>query len=156
MKRMHIHAGVERLDQAITFYSALFGEEPNKTRPDYARWMLDDPRINFAVSTRGKSAGVDHLGIQVDDAGELGDLRARLKAADLSTFDEGETVCCYARSEKTWVEDPAGIAWEAYNTMDDVQFFGSDDIASESACCAPEGEPVAQDRPANQASGCCG
>lgn len=152
MKRMHIHVGVERLDRAIAFYSALFGEEPGKTRPDYARWMLDDPRINFAISTRGKAAGVDHLGIQVDDAAELGDLRARLKAADLSVFDEGETVCCYARSEKTWVEDPAGVAWEAYNTMDDVQFFGTDDMASEGACCGPEDEPAK----ANQSSGCCG
>lgn len=131
MKRMHIHVGVEHLDQAIVFYSALFGEQPDKTKPDYARWLLDDPRINFAISTRGSTAGVDHLGIQVEEDSELDELRERLKQADLSLFDEGETTCCYARSDKSWVEDPAGIAWEAYKTMDEARFFSSNTEAGD-------------------------
>jgi catechol 2,3-dioxygenase-like lactoylglutathione lyase family enzyme len=136
MKRMHIHVGVDRLDQSITFYSALFGAQPSKTKEDYAKWMLDDPSINFAISTRSGKAGVDHLGIQVDEDHELDDLRERLKDADLSFFDEGETVCCYARSDKSWVADPAGIAWEAYKTMEEAQYFGGD-AAKEGACCVP-------------------
>ena len=155
MKRMHIHVGVERLDQAIPFYSALFGVEPAKTKADYAKWMLDDPCINFAISTRGGKTGVDHLGIQVDEDRELGDLRKRLQDADMSVFDEGETVCCYARSNKSWVEDPAGIAWEAYQTMEDAQFFGSDEDTSESACCAPESGTENVEEQAQKAGGHC-
>ena len=155
MKRMHIHVGVERLDQAIPFYSALFGAQPSKTKADYANWLLDDPRINFAISTRGKAIGVDHLGIQVDEEDELEDLRERLKSADLSLEDEGETVCCYARSDKSWLEDPAGIAWEAYNTMEQVQFFGSDEVQSEDACCAPQTDPATESTPAQNSGGCC-
>ena len=136
---MHIHVGVDQLDQSITFYSALFGALPSKTKEDYAKWMLDDPCINFAISTRGGKAGVDHLGIQVDEDHELDDLRERMKGADLSLFDEGETVCCYARSDKSWVEDPAGIAWEAYKTMEEVQYFSSavkaEDLAEKSSGC---------------------
>ncbi|MEX2366318.1 MAG: VOC family protein, partial [Pseudohongiellaceae bacterium] len=99
---MHIHVGVENLHQSIQFYSALFGAEPAKVRDDYAKWMLDDPRINFAVSTRAKT-GLDHLGLQVDEDAELAALRERLESADLSVVNEGETVCCYARSDKSWV-----------------------------------------------------
>ncbi|NND00971.1 MAG: glyoxalase/bleomycin resistance/dioxygenase family protein, partial [Gammaproteobacteria bacterium] len=113
MKRMHIHIGVENLDQGIEFYNALFGVQPVKTKTDYAKWMLDDPRINFAISTRPGKTGVDHLGLQVDGDDELEELRTRLKSADMSVFDEGETVCCYAHSDKSWVKDPSGIAWEA-------------------------------------------
>jgi len=144
MKRMHIHVGVENLDQSISFYNALFGAQPVKTKDDYAKWMLDDPRINFAISTRMEKPGVDHLGLQVDEEGELEELRERFKKADLSVFDEGETVCCYARSDKTWVQDPSGIAWESYLSMEDVQLFAggaasSDDTEAEvSACCVPE------------------
>lgn len=156
MKRMHIHVGVERLDQAIPFYSALFGVEPAKTKADYAKWMLDDPRINFAISTRSGKTGVDHLGIQVDEDHELGDLRERLKDADLSVFDEGETICCYAKSDKSWIEDPAGIAWEAYQTMEDARFFGSNEDTSEGACCAPESSAVkVEDQPAKSSGHCC-
>ena len=148
MKRMHIHVGVDHLDQAIRFYNVLFGAEPAKTKADYAKWMLDDPCLNFAISTRSEKTGVDHLGIQVEEDHELVDLRARLKEADLSVFDEGETVCCYARSDKSWVEDPAGIAWEAYKTMDEALFFSSnDDIgAGAKAAVIPE----------ETSSGCCG
>ncbi len=156
MKRMHIHVGVESLDQSIKFYSALFGEQPVKTKTDYAKWMLDDPRINFAISTRSGKAGVDHLGLQVDEEGELQELRERLKNADMSVFDQGETVCCYARSDKSWVEDPSGIAWEAYKTMEDVQLFSASASREEKACCTPEtkGQPDCCE-PSEKAAGCC-
>lgn len=123
MKRMHIHVGVESLDQSIGFYNALFGAQPVKTKTDYAKWMLDDPAVNFAISTRSGKTGLDHLGLQVDEDDELEALRNRLKSADIAVFDEGETACCYARSDKSWVEDPTGIAWEAYKTIGDVQLF---------------------------------
>ncbi len=160
MKRMHVHVGVDSIPEAVRFYSALFGAEPVKVKPDYAKWMLDDPRVNFAISTRVSTRGVDHLGIQVEEEGELQDLRARLQAADMTTFDEGETVCCYARSEKSWLKDPAGLAWEAYRTMQDAQLFhGRDQVQTDaSACCAPTSP-----KPAGKAvsipvksSGCCG
>ncbi len=154
MKRIHIHVGVEDLGQSIAFYSALFGAEPVKSEADYAKWMLEDPPVNFAISSRGGKTGVDHLGLQVDDEEELEALRDRLNSAQLSVFDEGETVCCYARSNKSWVEDPSGVAWEAYHTMDDVQVFSAapaqadEDIAtasSSAACCEPP----------QRAKGCC-
>ena len=157
MKRMHIHVGVEALDQSIKFYSALFGAQPVKTKPDYAKWMLDDPRINFAISTRVGKVGVDHLGLQVDDERELEELRERLKSADMSVFDEGEAVCCYAHSDKSWVKDPSGVAWEAYKTMGDAQLFSaSADEAGESACCTPEtkGQPGCCE-PSEKTAGCC-
>lgn len=156
MKRMHIHVGVDHLDQSINFYSALFGVKPSKTKSDYANWMLDDPCVNFAISTRGGKTGVDHLGIQVEQDHELDDLRARLKNADLSVFDEGETVCCYARSDKSWVEDPAGVAWEAYKTMEEARFFGAAEDAGEGACCAPESNAVeTQALVEKSTGGCC-
>ncbi|TQV70590.1 glyoxalase/bleomycin resistance/dioxygenase family protein [Exilibacterium tricleocarpae] len=156
MKRMHIHVGVEKLDDSIKFYSALFGTEPAKTKDDYAKWALDDPRINFAISTRAKR-GVDHLGLQVDEAHELEVLRKRLKNADMSLFDEGETVCCYARSDKSWVTDPAGIAWEAYQALEDVQLLSDTVVSEEGACCTPEtkGRPGCC-VPSEKAVGCCG
>ena len=155
MKRMHIHVGVEHLDQAVGFYSALFGEPPVKTKQDYAKWMLDDPRINFAISTRGGKKGVDHLGIQVDEQVELGAIRQRLKEADLSLFDEGETVCCYARSDKSWIEDPAGIAWETYETMEDAQFFDSSETSADEACGAEQDNTANVTTPRTLAGGCC-
>jgi catechol 2,3-dioxygenase-like lactoylglutathione lyase family enzyme len=156
MKRMHIHVGVESLDQSIKFYSALFGEQPVKTKTDYAKWMLDDPRINFAISTRSGKAGVDHLGLQVDEEGELRELRERLKSADMSVFDEGETVCCYARSDKSWVEDPSGIAWEAYKTMEDVQLFSASTESAGGACCAPATKSQLDGcKPSEKTTGCC-
>ena len=121
-KRMHIHVGVENIADSLRFYTALFGVQPVKVKDDYAKWMLDDPRINFAISTRARR-GVDHLGLQVEEEHELDHIRQRLTAADMALFDQGETVCCYARSEKSWVTDPSGIAWEAYQTMQDVQLF---------------------------------
>jgi catechol 2,3-dioxygenase-like lactoylglutathione lyase family enzyme len=149
MKRLHLHIGVQNLDESVKFYSALFGANPVKTKPDYAKWMLDDPRVNFAISTRSGKKGLDHLGIQVDDAAELEELRTHLSQANLSTHDEGETVCCYARSEKSWVQDPDGIAWEAYHTMEDAQIFSGQDHAPEGACCAPDPKK-------KEESACCG
>lgn len=110
MKRFHIHVGVKDLQKAIQFYSTLFGQTPAKVKDDYAKWMLEDPRLNFAISTRVNSNGVDHLGIQVDETAELSEITERLKKADLGVYGEGATTCCYAESEKAWVKDPAGIA----------------------------------------------
>lgn len=135
MKRIHIHIGVEKLGDSIEFYNALFDTKPVKIKDGYAKWMLDDPCINFAISTHAKN-GVDHLGLQVDEEHELGSIRERLKEADMSLFDEGKTVCCYARSDKSWVTDPAGIAWEAYKIMEDVQFFSGTASSEEGACCS--------------------
>ena len=133
MKRMHIHVGVESLDQSIKFYSALFDSAPAKTKTDYAKWMLDDPRLNFAISTRTGATGVDHLGLQVDEEGEMEELRERLERADMSLFDEGETVCCYARSDKSWVADPSGVAWEAYRTMAEARAYTSDEGSTQAS-----------------------
>ena len=137
MKRIHIHVGVEDLNQSIAFYTALFGAEPSKVKSDYAKWMLEDPRMNFAISLREGAKGLDHMGIQVEKKAELDQIRKRLSNAEASTYDEGETVCCYARSEKSWVKDPSGIAWEAYETMEDVEFFKEAKASEEKACCAP-------------------
>ena len=139
MKRLHIHVGVDNLAQSIRFYSALFGAEPVKTKPDYAKWMLESPHVNFAISTRAGETGVNHLGIQVDDEGELSELRERLKKADMSVVNEGETVCCYARSDKSWVHDPAGIPWEAYRTMEDAEIFKPEKTEA-TGNCAPGGK----------------
>ncbi len=148
MKRFHIHVGVTDLNQAIQFYSTLFGQTPSKVKDDYAKWMLEDPRINFAISTRSGKEGVDHLGMQVDEASELTEISERLKKADLGVFDEGSTTCCYAESSKAWVKDPAGIPWEAYHTMADAETFNgkAKPEATVSACCAPK---------ASSKSSCC-
>lgn len=132
MKRFHIHVGVKDLNKAVKFYSALFGQEPSKLKTDYAKWMLEDPRLNFAISTRVVGKGVDHLGIQVDEDAELCEITERLKGADLGVYDEGETTCCYAESKKAWVQDPAGIAWEAYRTMGDAEVFKK---SEQKSCC---------------------
>ncbi len=125
MKRMHIHVFIDDLQQSINFYSNLFGSEPTKRKDDYAKWMLNDPKINFAISISDSKSGIDHLGIQVDEDSELKDMRERLAKADMKTFAEGETVCCYSKSDKTWVEDPSGIAWETYRTMEDAETFNN-------------------------------
>lgn len=149
MKRFHVHAHVEDLAQSIAFYAKLFGAEPTRQESDYAKWMLEDPRINFAISTRGGKPGVDHLGIQTDSEEELAALKGRAEAAELSLQDTGETSCCYARSDKYWVIDPQGIAWEQFHTLRDIPTFGGaaaqPAAAAASACCpgdAPRGKPV--------------
>lgn len=137
MKRIHIHVGVTQLDEAIRFYSGLFGAEPVKIKHDYAKWMLDAPALNFAISTGSGKTGVNHLGIQVDEEQELAELRERVGEVHLNTFDEGETVCCYAKSDKSWLLDPVGVPWEAYRTMEDAQFYDAqrpETPAPQSAC----------------------
>jgi catechol 2,3-dioxygenase-like lactoylglutathione lyase family enzyme len=148
MKRFHVHTHVQDLAQSITFYSRMFGAEPTRVESDYAKWMLEDPRINFAISSRGGAPGVDHLGIQTDTEEELAELKARARAADMTLQDEGETTCCYARSEKHWITDPQGVAWEHFHTLADIPVFGEQAKAEpqQSACCAgdtPRGKPVA-------------
>lgn len=156
MKRFHVHLHVDNLAQSIAFYSRLFAAEPTRVESDYAKWMLDDPRVNFAISTRGAQAGIDHLGFQVDEAGELADLKARATAADMALLDEGETTCCYARSEKHWVTDPQGIAWEHFHTLDNIPVFREAPAApSASACCAPAPAPAACCAPSPAAQACC-
>ncbi len=124
MKRLHVHVAVESLQRAIDFYTALFAEPPTVLRSDYAKWMLDDPCVNFAISMRGREPGVDHLGIQVEDKAELNEVYARLQAAGGPVIDQGQTKCCYARSEKSWIDDPAGIAWEAFLTTGESTDYG--------------------------------
>ena len=158
MNRFHVHAHVEDLAASIAFYSQLFAAPPSRVESDYAKWMLEDPRINFAISSRGGKPGVDHLGFQTDSEEELAELKSRARAADMTVLDEGETTCCYARSEKHWVTDPQGIAWEHFHTLDDIPVFSQKTAsASEAAaCCATpiaRGEPVAI--PVKQGSSCC-
>jgi hypothetical protein len=124
MKRLHVHVSVESLADAIGFYSALFAVPPAVTKPDYAKWMLDDPRVNFAISMRGNEAGLDHLGIQVGNADELKEVYGRLGQAGRAVRTVGQTTCCYAQSEKSWIDDPAGIAWETFLTNGESTVYG--------------------------------
>lgn len=153
MKRFHVHVHVRDLASSIAFYSRLFGAAPVRVEADYAKWMLDDPRLNFAISTRGATPGVDHLGFQVDDAAELAELKARAQAADQALLEEGITTCCYARSDKHWVTDPQGIAWEHFHTLHDIPVF-REQAAAAAACCAPAPE-VAPRSSAAAAPSCC-
>jgi len=149
MKRMHVHVGVEDIPNAIRFYSALFAAQPAVVKPDYAKWMLDDPRVNFAISTRGKQPGLDHLGIQVEDKDELNEVYARLHRAGGNVIEQGQTSCCYAKSEKSWIDDPSGIAWETFHTTGESTDYGDGsgeriarvarekEMAKEATCCAP-------------------
>ena len=142
MKRLHVHVGVADLDRSIAFYSTLFGSEPSVTKADYAKWMLDDPRVNFAISAGNPRKGIEHLGIQAENPAELGEVYGRLKAADRPVLDEGRTTCCYAKSEKSWVSDPDGVVWEAFFTDGQATHYGdSPDLASLAAstdsCCVP-------------------
>jgi catechol 2,3-dioxygenase-like lactoylglutathione lyase family enzyme len=157
MKRLHVHVGVEDIDASIRFYSILFGAEPAVTKADYAKWMLEDPRVNFAISTGQHAAtGIEHLGIQVESEEELAEVYARLKAADRPILEEGATTCCYAKSEKSWIADPQGVVWETFHTTGEAVDYGQgpglnrlvSDNAAATACCAPE-MPAAE-------IGCCG
>ena len=146
MKRFHVHVGVENLATSIAFYSELFGAGPSVTKPDYAKWMIEDPRVNFAISQKcGAAKGIEHLGIQAEDEAELAEVYGRLQALDAPVMEEGATTCCYARSEKSWVADPDGVMWEAFLTNGDATSYGaSPDLgklasgnAATGACCAP-------------------
>jgi catechol 2,3-dioxygenase-like lactoylglutathione lyase family enzyme len=144
MKRIHVHVGVDDLERSINFYSALFAARPAVAKADYAKWMLDDPRVNFAISTRGKQLGLDHLGIQVEDKTELHEVYERLRIAEGAVIEQGQTSCCYAKSEKSWIDDPSGIAWEAFHTTGESADYGDGSgenqvrIAHEKSCCAPK------------------
>jgi catechol 2,3-dioxygenase-like lactoylglutathione lyase family enzyme len=147
MKRFHVHVGVDDLDRSIAFYSTLFAAKPTVTKPDYAKWMLDDPRVNFAISTGHATRGVEHLGIQVDGDAELADVAVRLAAADGPVLEEGATACCYAQSTKAWIADPQGVMWEAFHTTGEATTYGNDPAlaalgaasagAAAGNCCAP-------------------
>jgi catechol 2,3-dioxygenase-like lactoylglutathione lyase family enzyme len=143
MKRMHVHVAVDDLQRSIGFYSALFAAPPAVVKADYAKWMLDDPRVNFAISTRGKQPGLDHLGIQVESKDELGDVYACLRQAGGTIVEQGQTTCCYAQSEKSWIDDPAGISWETFLTTGESTDYGvsvenDPRVAHAKACCAPQ------------------
>ena len=126
MKRLHINLAVDNLERSISFYTALFATDPAVVKTDYAKWMLEDPRVNFAIQTRGASKGIDHLGIQVEDTTELNEVFDRLQHADGRIIEEGKTTCCYAKSEKTWIFDPEGIAWETFYTIGESPVYGED------------------------------
>ena len=146
MKRLHVHVSVEDLAKSIGFYSVLFGAEPVVVKDDYAKWMLDDPRVNFAISDRAAVAGVDHLGIQVESSGELAELAGRLKAAGEATRDQEATTCCYAQSDKAWVNDPNGLRWETFFTFGEATSYGEDEPGAKAApaasCCTAPAQPA--------------
>ena len=151
MKRLHVHVAVQNLDSSIRFYSQLFAASPTVTKPDYAKWMLDDPRVNFAISARGAAAGIEHLGIQVENKDELSEVYERLRHADAPVLEEGATTCCYAKSEKSWIEDPQGVKWETFLTSGESTVYGNDaEASSASTCCTP-----ASTTPRNQTAGAC-
>src|SRR3990167_10377659 len=151
MKRFHAHVGVTDIEKWITFYSSLFGTPPAVVKPDYAKWMLDDPRINFAVSQHeGAAKGIRHVGLQVEDKAELAEVYSRLQSADRPVLEEGATTCCYAKSEKSWIADPDGVVWEAFLTEGESTTYGGgpnfDRLASSNAasgaCCEPQLAPA--------------
>jgi len=142
MKRLHVHVSVDRLDDGIRFYSTMFGAEPSVVKSDYAKWMLDDPRVNFAISARGHSVGLNHLGIQVESAEELGEMQQRLTQLQTGVREETGAACCYAKSDKYWANDPSGIAWETFHTLDAIPVFG--ESATPTACCVPLAESKEQ------------
>jgi len=142
MKRFHVHLHVDDLARNLGFYSKLFGAEPTRVEADYAKWMLQDPPLNFAISTRGSQPGIDHLGIQTDDPAELDQMKSQAASFDAALLDEGATSCCYARSEKHWVTDPQGIAWEQFHTLGNIPVFN-------------EAQPVAPQAAAPSAKACC-
>ena len=144
MKRLHVHVGVENLATSIRFYSSMFGAEPTVTKPDYAKWLLDDPRVNFAISMGNHArTGIQHLGVQVENPAELGEVYGRLQAADRPVLEEGRTTCCYAKSEKSWISDPDGVVWEAFYTDGEATTYGDspalESLSASSAakCCGP-------------------
>ena len=144
MKRLHVHVGVEDLEASIRFYSTLFAAKPTKVERDYAKWMLDDPKVNFAISQRGSAPGIRHLGIQVEDPAELAEVYERLKQAEAPVFEEGATTCCYAQSEKSWIVDPQGVQWETFLTTGESTVYGTDpamsnvEVPNAGSCCSAD------------------
>ncbi|CDH44020.1 ArsI/CadI family heavy metal resistance metalloenzyme [Candidatus Contendibacter odensensis] len=141
MKRFHVHVSVKDLAESVRFYSTLFAAEPSVLKDDYAKWMLDDPRVNFAISTRSQTLGLDHLGMQVEDETELKEVYSRLKQAGRPVLEQGQTVCCYARSEKSWITDPQGLPWETFYSLGEAPVYGEDRLnekpSKRTACCTP-------------------
>lgn len=139
MKRLHVHVSVDNLTDSVKFYSGMFASEPTVIKPDYAKWKLEDPRMNFAISQRGAQAGLNHLGIQVESDSELDDMQSRLESLQPGVQKEDEVACCYAKSDKYWVTDPSGIAWETFHTLDNIPVFGEPAKAepAKEACCIP-------------------
>lgn len=155
MKRFHVHVHVDDLQKNIAFYSAMFNAQPTRVEGDYAKWMLEDPRINFAISSRGRKTGVGHLGFQVDSEDELAALKAQAQKADMATLDEGVTSCCYAKSDKYWVTDPQGVAWEQFHTLGNIPLFDGEEKAacgSSGSCCPTDASAKPQ---ADKAKACC-
>ncbi len=154
MNRLHLHVSVPELPASIDFYRALFGAAPSVVKDDYAKWMLDDPAVNFAISSRGSTIGIDHVGIQVENADDLAVLAGRLRAAGEEVVDQVGASCCYARSDKTWVRDPAGVAWETFHTFGESTTYGEDargEAISGDGCCG-KAEPAS---PSREAAACC-
>ena len=138
MSRLHVHISVDNIDQNIRFYSALFGSQPSITKDDYAKWDLQDPAVNFAISKRGAAVGLDHVGIQADDDDELNAIQSRLEQAGISGKEQRDAACCYARSDKYWTQDPQGVAWEAFHSLDSIPTFSDrDESISKNSCCVP-------------------
>lgn len=157
MKRLHVHVAVDDLASSIRFYSTMFAAAPTVTKNDYAKWMLDDPRVNFAISARGVAPGLNHLGVQVESPAELAEMNERLQKLDTEVVEEAGTSCCYAKSDKYWATDPQGLAWETFHTLDTIPVFGAQD---EDACCVPDtpsanGAAVDAPATAKPSTGCC-
>jgi len=166
MKRFHVHVAVDNLEEGIAFYSKAFGAQPTVHKSDYAKWMLEDPRLNFAISSRGGNPGVNHLGFQLDSDEEFKAMHAQLADADAGLVEEVGANCCYARSDKYWVTDPAGIAWETFHSLGTIGLFGADEQGASgvpeipggaitAACCAPQPVVVSDKIPVTAARGCC-
>jgi catechol 2,3-dioxygenase-like lactoylglutathione lyase family enzyme len=161
MKRFHVHVAVADLDRSIGFYSTLFNAEPVVRKPDYAKWMIEDPRLNFAISRRGDKVGVNHLGLQVDDGEELVALRDQLERADRSLVEQVGTACCYAKSDKYWIADPQGVAWETFHSLGTIPVYGEDrpvpliEPGAASACCKPAACGGEASSSAKPAASCC-
>jgi catechol 2,3-dioxygenase-like lactoylglutathione lyase family enzyme len=152
MKRFHVHVSVDDLEANVKFYSTVFGAPPTVVKSDYAKWMVDDPRINFAISKRGSGPGIDHLGVQVESDQELTALREQVAGAEIAALDQPDSACCYARSDKYWTTDPQGIAWETFHTLDSIPVYGDTDRSQKSVCC--DASPSAEASP-NKANTCC-
>jgi len=157
MKRFHVHVSVGDLEQSIRFYSTLFGADPAVTKPDYAKWMLEDPRVNFAISTGRTRVGINHLGLQTDSDAELETLNDQLQRADVQTAAEKNVTCCYARSNKYWVKDPAGVAWETFHSLGAAPIYGEshEEIEAQTACGASACGTSAESGK-GKAAACCG
>ena len=159
MKRLHVHVAVEDLPQSVRFYSTLFGSAPTVSKPDYAKWMLDDPRVNFAISAQGDQTGLDHLGIQVETPDELQDVYSRLRQAERPVLEEGSTTCCYAKSEKSWISDPQGLLWEAFLTTGESTVYGDSvalrELRTAGHLSVPEAAVCCGSKPLAAETGCC-